>query len=639
MKLTILSNCQGESLLACLKAMRPDIEIDFCIVSRLWNGSESILNIFENSDHVMTQLDIYETLSAELKAKALPFPRIVYPAFHPDMTYLRGIKKGSSAVETIYTPMLHYNSKLIVHSFIRNKDSKEALEMFNEQNFKKLGYLAAAKRSAADLHGEFNRCGFDYANVDTLIKSGDCFMHSFNHPDLRIMRELAAQLLHKLGLDSTYRNVDRYANDPLKEQPIWPIYPEIAQQFGMQGDYAFKLNSPNGVITLEQYISYCYEIYSGYELDSIEPLNFSLTEFDSMLKARATVRGENPYKGLPDHHFWKRAVASADSGTLDPMGKSRFRIGKQNKVATAGSCFAQHIAKTLSRSGFNYYVPESAPENMSIELANELCYGVFSARYGNVYTARQLLQLMQRCYGQYSPVDDIWQRKDGRYVDAFRPQVEPNGFISKEEVAASRTSHLQAVRHMFETLDTFVFTLGLTEAWVSSIDGAVYPLAPGVSGGEMSAEKYRFKNFGFAEILSDMKMFIDLLKLKNPNCKILLTVSPVPLLATYENEHVLVATTYSKSVLRVVVKELRDVYDFVEYFPSYEIITGNFNRGRYFDEDLRTVKPEGVEHVMNVFMKNLAGDAAATSDEVELNTNTAKSAFDIVCDEEAIARF
>ncbi|MNE91990.1 GSCFA family protein [compost metagenome] len=40
------------------------------------------------------------------------------------------------------------------------------------------------------------------------------------------------------------------------------------------------------------------------------------------------------------------------------------------------------------------------------------------------------------------------------------------------------------------------------------------------------------------------------------------------------------------------------------YFPSFEIITGAFNGGAYFAEDLRSVRAEGVHHVMSLFLKH-----------------------------------
>src|SRR3546814_5220395 len=69
----------------------------------------------------------------------------------------------------------------------------------------------------------------------------------------------------------------------------------------------------------------------------------------------------------------------------------------------------------------------------------------------------------------------------------------------------------------------------------------------------------------------------------------LLTVSPVPLIATYEPEHVLCATTYSKSVLRVAATMLARGREWVDYYPSYEIITGSYNRSVYYESDYRGV--------------------------------------------------
>jgi hypothetical protein len=95
----------------------------------------------------------------------------------------------------------------------------------------------------------------------------------------------------------------------------------------------------------------------------------------------------------------------------------------------------------------------------------------------------------------------------------------------------------------------------------------------------------------------------------NPKARLILTVSPVPLAATYSEEHVLVATTYSKSVLRVAAETTARAHEGVQYFPSYEIITGAYARGKYFAQDLRSVTDEGVSHVMQVFMNRMIADA------------------------------
>lgn len=318
----------------------------------------------------------------------------------------------------------------------------------------------------------------------------------------------------------------------------------------------------------------------------------------------------HPYKSLPDKAFWRRSVAGVALGEVDPVGKFNLKITPKTRVATAGSCFAQHIARHLRNAGFNYYVTEAGHPILSQAVRDKHNYGVFSARYGNIYTARQLLQLFKRAYSDFAPVEDAWVEGAGYVLDPYRPTVQPGGFVSVEEMHADRAQHLAAVREMFETLDVFVFTLGLTECWVSSLDGAVFPLCPGVEGGRFDAQRHVFHNQDVNEVLEDMSAFISGLRSVNPAAKVILTVSPVPLMATAEPEaHVLSATCYSKSVLRVAADMLTREFAYVHYFPSYEIITSNFSRGGYYADDLRSVTENGVEHVMRVFLRHVTGSS------------------------------
>lgn len=309
----------------------------------------------------------------------------------------------------------------------------------------------------------------------------------------------------------------------------------------------------------------------------------------------------NPYAGLPASAFWRRAISQVSPEEVDPVTDVPFQISRGDWVATAGSCFAQHISRTLMREGFKYLVTEGRP--MSAGAIDE-GFGVFPARFGNVYTPRQLLQLFERAYGRFAPVDSVWIRADGALVDPFRPRIQEQGFGSLEALLADRGAHLMQVREMFEKCDIFIFTLGLTEGWVSRIDGAVFPLASGVAGAGVDPEAYRFENFSVDEMVADFTEFVDQMRAVNPKCKIILTLSPVPLIATYEERHVLVSTVYSKSALRVVAEMVRAARRDVAYFPSYEIITGSYAHSRYFAEDLREVTAEGVARVMAIFKKH-----------------------------------
>jgi hypothetical protein len=313
-------------------------------------------------------------------------------------------------------------------------------------------------------------------------------------------------------------------------------------------------------------------------------------------------------------------------------------------VATAGSCFAQHIARHLRESGYNYYVEETGHPLVKASLLRASNYGVFSARYGNVYTARQLLQLLERAYGIFEPDETVWKSPDGRFCDPFRPEIQPGDFVSEAEMFADREQHLAAVRAMFEGLDVLVFTLGLTECWRSKSDGAVFPLCPGVAGGHFDENRYEFYNQRVQDVHADLNAFLLRLAQVNPRASVVLTVSPVPLVATAQpGAHVLSATTYSKSVLRVAADMVCNEHPNVHYFPSYEIISNAYNRGAYYGENLRDVVEDGVSHVMRVFFANATNIEASqnsrpgTREAVDSNFAAEVAAFvELECEEELL---
>lgn len=340
---------------------------------------------------------------------------------------------------------------------------------------------------------------------------------------------------------------------------------------------------------------------------------------------------DNPYRDKPARAFWRKAVAETHYLELRDLWRP-FTLKREHRVATAGSCFAQHIGRHLARRGADFMDMEPAPPLFtSIAEARRFGFGVFSCRYGNIYTSRQLVQLFDEAHGSRKPAETVWENA-GRFFDAMRPGVDPVGQDSPESVLELRARHLARVREMFATLDLFVFTMGLTEGWELVADGTMFPTAPGTIAGVYDPDRYRFRNLRHGEVLADMTAFRERLLAVNPTARILLTVSPVPLAATATDDHVLVATTYSKSVLRSVAGELARDHDDVFYFPSYEIIASHPSRAMFFNRDLRTVNDTGVDYVMSHFF---AGELGR---EFGRRAEPAEEDFELMCDEEALER-
>ncbi|EKO3621458.1 GSCFA domain-containing protein [Vibrio metschnikovii] len=355
----------------------------------------------------------------------------------------------------------------------------------------------------------------------------------------------------------------------------------------------------------------------------------------------------NPYFKIPKYAKWSKVISNKSARDVDPLVNVLFTINENDKIVTAGSCFAQHIAKYLKRKGYNYFISEKPHPLLNEKMILEDNYNVFSARYGNIYVARQLNQLFDRAFGYFKPVENYWfDKKKNAYVDPFRPTISSSGYSSIHECVVDTENHLKHVRNLFENLDVFVFTFGLTESWISMVDGAVFPLCPGVSGGEFSEEKYIFHNMSSKEIKIDFLEFARKLRRINPKSKIILTVSPVPLAATMSSEHILTANSLSKAKLVVAAREISEEIENTIYFPSYEIITGSFNKGSYFEDNLRDVTSIGVEHVMSCFEKNICSNQTIHNIN-ENNINDVDMAYyhnmskcaDIICEEAILDSF
>jgi hypothetical protein len=342
-----------------------------------------------------------------------------------------------------------------------------------------------------------------------------------------------------------------------------------------------------------------------------------------------------PYDKLPDRQFWKLSVPD-NPELLEQLYKKRFSIyGK--RIATAGSCFAQEIARELRKQDYEVIDMEPGPGTLEIRgdrLENRYGYGLYSARHGNIYTVRQLLQLTQEAFGLLTPDPDcyVWTNKSNRYFDSLRPSIEPDGLESFDEVIAQRQDHLCRFRKVIEKAEIFIFTLGLTEAWMHKKSGLIYPTAPGVLAGDYDPEIHILQNFSAPEIYNDFSIFRKLVLQHNRHLKFILTVSPVPLTATATDEHVLVATIRSKSVLRAVTSQLYERFKDIDYFPSYEIFSTPFLGVSLFNENKRNVSRKGVGIAMKIFLRE-------HSIMHEISENHDVSQLDPVCEEALLDAF
>lgn len=640
-RVLVVGNCQAETLRRILQVSLQGMQVQRLDVAQALADGLAL----PEHDHVFVQ--DHPRLASLLerhagRRKVLTYPNISFNGYHADMLGLRP-KEGEGGLTVV--------SNIALWSFVLGLTRDECIALYAPDFIGRLNYARIFDVARRELVRSLDRHGMSGSYWFQRWHLQAPFMMNVGHPRLFVMRDVAEQLCRRAGLSPRPVDLSLVVASQGRRGDMHPPYsPDRALDRSLVSrDCSFLVGMKS--LDLPAYVDRTYALLSE-QLDRFalpvgrrDVFEAALAAHRPAVAARTPTR-VNPYAGGKPTQFWAKSVAEPAASEVAPVASKPGIVHATSKVATAGSCFAQHISKTLVARGMRYFVAEAAPAGMSPETAQERRFGMFSARYGNVYTARQLLQLAQRAYGEFEPAEQAWVARSGRLLDPFRPNI-GDEFDTAEALADERETHLSAVRRMLEELDILVFTLGLTEAWERTQDGAVYPVAPGVVSVHEDYTAYRFRNFGHDEILGDMLSFLEILARVNPRARVILTVSPVPLIATYEDQHVLAATTYSKSVLRTVAQTLANAFDHVHYFPSYEIITGPHAQGRYFEPDLRSVRQEGVDHVMRVFVESLVAGAAApaTPAQAEPMADDAededvvrelRSNADIVCDEDLI---
>lgn len=299
-------------------------------------------------------------------------------------------------------------------------------------------------------------------------------------------------------------------------------------------------------------------------------------------------RGLSEVKIL-DLETWRRYPAGDDLGvdflTRTPL--QNFTVDKETPIASIGSCFSREIKNWLKDHGYNYIETAQGPGTQA-----------GSARYDRVYNTFTLRQEFERAFGNFIPSEPVWsfteEGKD-RLLDPYRKGI---AWDDIQEMEQELAEHAENVRVAFATAAIVIVTVGQAEIWYNKKDGYVYPLVPPAHVFDSAIHGFRLSSF--EENVANLERMHELLRANNSEGKIVITLSPVPLRATFRPMNSVIANSASKAILRAAV----DIFaaghtDDVVYFPAYEIITC-IERDP-FKEDNRHVRPEAVDRIMNLF--------------------------------------
>ena len=282
------------------------------------------------------------------------------------------------------------------------------------------------------------------------------------------------------------------------------------------------------------------------------------------------------YRG-PHTNFIPSKAQLVEAGAVDRYilhgwtPESPF-IRKTSRITAFGSCFAQHLTQYLHSAGYNI-------------LGRHLDLHSHIIRFGegmvNTFAVRQ--QLEWALEGKEFP-ENLW-------------------FGGDKEIASLHPSIRVETKEIISTTEVFVITLGLSEIWYDKETGEAFWRA--IPSDLFDPNRHGFRVSSPEENYANLVRIRDLIRTCRPGAKIIFTLSPVPLMATFRPISCLTASSVSKAILRVAIDQLmrnsaEDASMF--YFPSYEIVKEFFVDP--YRDDNRHPKPEVVEFIMKTFERH-----------------------------------
>jgi hypothetical protein len=237
-------------------------------------------------------------------------------------------------------------------------------------------------------------------------------------------------------------------------------------------------------------------------------------------------------------------------------------------VVTLGSCFARELRTFMSEAGLaatRLRIPEALT---------------------NTYAIRDFVSWV------------VTGAETGR---GFRYDRLESGEIAEWVPPEERETFAQA----FAEAGAFVFAIGLAEVWEDVETGGVF--WRGVPKEMFEADRHVFRITTVDENRENILATVDLLRESNPTAPIIVSLSPVPLEATFRGMSCMTADAVSKSVLRVALDlVMAEERPNVWYWPGFEMIRwvgahSSWPAYGFHDDRARHVTRWAVQRIIQAF--------------------------------------
>lgn len=247
--------------------------------------------------------------------------------------------------------------------------------------------------------------------------------------------------------------------------------------------------------------------------------------------------------------------------------KSQNQITHNDQIITIGSCFSENIGKQFNKNAFSSLINPFG-----------VLYNPFSIK-----TALEFI-LTNRNFTENDLVYHNEQWHSFYHHSSF-------SCTERTEILSKINESIYFSHDFLNNTNYLLITFGSAYVYEYKQNNNI------VSNCHKIPEK-QFNQFliDLDDIYLSWVKIINELKIFNPNLKLIFTVSPIRYLK-YENE----ANSVSKSILILLINKLKQKFDFIEYFPAYEIMMDDLRDYRFYNKDMIHPSEVAIEYIWNKF--------------------------------------
>lgn len=258
---------------------------------------------------------------------------------------------------------------------------------------------------------------------------------------------------------------------------------------------------------------------------------------------------------------------------------STVEITYNDRILTLGSCFAENIGTKLQ----------------------EACFLTFINPFGVMYNPMSVAQGIRY----------LLSEKEFTATDLFQSGSLWNSLAHSSTFSATTAdealqkinSRLLAARYFLHETNVMMITLGT--AWVFELVDTRKIVS---NCHKLPASRFTRRRLSVDEIINEFTEVFGLLRNSYPGLKFIFTVSPIRHWKDGAHEN-----TVSKSTLHLAVDALEKQFDFVHYFPAYEIMMDELRDYRFYASDMLHPSDVAVDYIWQRF-----GDTYFSSETLNL---------------------